>query len=501
MGTDINIGYTALVDRYDLKVIPHYRSSYLAPKGRGYTEITNHHETHVYPKSYALANPDDPLAHLEFALKYEGVNLEIMGQFFRLIDPNAITHYIAEKPTGKYRRKIWFFYEFLLDRALDLPGASNCPYVPLLDPKSYYATQGTKSPRHAIVNNLLGNVVYCPIIRKTETLLSFEEKQLEKQASALLKGIDPAVLERTTNYLFTKETKSSFGIERIKPDRKKQERFITLLEQANNIPKLDKAQLVELQNAIVEEQYQDKDYRVTQNYVGELTSTYQEKIHYISPKPEDIQQLMAGYLAFENNAFTSDVNPVVLAAALAFGFVFLHPFEDGNGRIHRFLIHYVLSKTGFTPVDLIFPVSAVMLKNLKAYDRALETFSKPLLDTINQFELSDSGELTVHEDTAQHYAYLDYTYFTEYLFECIETTIKKDFKEELDFIQRYDKAKSQIQNILDMPDIKVDRIIRCIAQNNGKLGQKMRTTYFSELSDEMVQSIETVVRSTMLNRD
>ena len=36
-------------------------------------------------------------------------------------------------------------------------------------------------------------------------------------------------------------------------------------------------------------------------------------------------------------------NPFLIEAAIAYGFVFLHPFEDGNGRIHRFLIHNILS--------------------------------------------------------------------------------------------------------------------------------------------------------------
>ncbi len=34
---------------------------------------------------------------------------------------------------------------------------------------------------------------------------------------------------------------------------------------------------------------------------------------------------------------------------VGFGFVFLHPFEDGNGRLHRYLIHHVLSARQFTP--------------------------------------------------------------------------------------------------------------------------------------------------------
>ena len=55
---------------------------------------------------------------------------------------------------------------------------------------------------------------------------------------------------------------------------------------------------------------------------------------------------------------------VIHAAAIGYGFVFLHPFEDGNGRIHRFLIHNILARRGFTPADVMAPVSATMLKRV-----------------------------------------------------------------------------------------------------------------------------------------
>ena len=62
----------------------------------------------------------------------------------------------------------------------------------------------------------------------------------------------------------------------------------------------------------------------------------------------------------------------------------------------------------------------------------------------------------------------------------------------------YDKTKAEISRIIDIPDLKLDRIIRCISQNKGVLGGKMRRTYFSELSDEVIQAIETVVQEHML---
>ena len=58
------------------------------------------------------------------------------------------------------------------------------------------------------------------------------------------------------------------------------------------------------------------------------------------------------------------IDPVVAAAMIAFGFVFIHPFVDGNGRIHRYLIHHVLAERGFAPKGIVFPVSAVILERI-----------------------------------------------------------------------------------------------------------------------------------------
>jgi len=494
------VGYSELIKRYELKVMPHYRVSYITLTGRGSSQINEHVETVIYPKIYIPKNPQNPLEQLEFAIKNEGINLEIITLFFERISTELLEEFIEERLTGKYRRKIWYLYEFLTETQLNIPDIKTTPYIDLLDPKNYYTANSIKSKRHAVNNNLFGDREFCPMVRKTETLLEFEKKDLSSLAKKLMKSVDPAILIRAANYLYTKETKSSFGIEKIKPDLKRTGKFISLLEEAHTIPSLDKEILLKLQNNIVDEEYKDTDYRKTQNYVGELTHLYNQRIHYISPRPEDISSLMAAFISCENRLIDSNTHPVVIAAVLAFAFVFLHPFEDGNGRIHRFLIHYVLSKTGFAPDNIIFPVSSVMLKNIAQYDEELERFSKPLLAAINKYELNDQGELSVQEETKFHYQYIDYTHYAEYLFYCIDSIIKEDFKEELDFIVKYDRTKTAIQNIIDMPDIKIDRVIRCIAQNNGTLGKKMRRTHFSELTDKTISDIEIVVNENMLEK-
>ena len=41
--------------------------------------------------------------------------------------------------------------------------------------------------------------------------------------------------------------------------------------------------------------------------------------------------------------------------------MFIHPFLDGNGRLHRYLIREELSVLGFTPKGIVLPVSAFIL--------------------------------------------------------------------------------------------------------------------------------------------
>jgi hypothetical protein len=57
-----------------------------------------------------------------------------------------------------------------------------------------------------------------------------------------------------------------------------------------------------------------------------------------------------------------EVDPVVAAAILAFGFVYIHPFEDGNGRIHRYLIHHVLADgpVGTDPRIQLFTIEELL---------------------------------------------------------------------------------------------------------------------------------------------
>ena len=144
-------------------------------------------------------------------------------------------------------------------------------------------------------------------------------------------------------------------------------------------------------------------------------------------------------MALTRRVIEAGVDPVVAAAVSSFAFVFIHPFEDGNGRIHRFLIHHVLAKGSYGPAKVVFPVSAAILRDRRGYDEVLAGFSEPLLNLIQWRWAGGSvdspgREMVVKNETADLYRYFDATAFAEYLYDRLAASIRRDLKEELDFV-------------------------------------------------------------------
>ncbi len=84
----------------------------------------------------------------------------------------------------------------------------------------------------------------------------------------------------------------------------------------------------------------------------------QEIVHYIAPLPQDLEPMLAGLETFLDR--TRGQSPLMRCAVAAFGFVYIHPLADGNGRVHRFLVNDLLRRDGAVPEPMILPVSALI---------------------------------------------------------------------------------------------------------------------------------------------
>ncbi len=484
-------GYEFLIKHFGLMGIPNWRKSSVSASGTYRSIVQDGAVEDIYPIRYWPG--DKPCDHLEFALKYDGVNLGLLVLIFEHLSQIELTEYIKSKPTGKYTRRIWFFYEFMTGSRLTIDDLTVGNYIDALETEKYFTIQnGKKSQRHRIVNNLLGPRTFCPIIRKTGKLTELAAMDIHKRCEEIVNAYAPELLRRALTYFYKKETNSSFAIEHIKPSTSRTEKFMASLVLAEKEDFCDKDRLIELHNRIVDPRFIADDYRKIQNYVGQSAAWQKEIIHYISPRSDDIHELMSGLLESHQLMKSGNVSPVVHAAAISYGFVFLHPFEDANGRIHRFIIHNILSLSGLVPPGLIFPISAVILKNPADYDASLEAFSRPLLQLID-YRLDEMGQMTIENDTASWYQYIDLTTQTESLFSFIIKTIEEELVTELNYLANYDTVKGAIQDIIDMPDRLIDLFIQLCLQNSGRLFAKKRSAYFSFLTDDEIATMEQAV--------
>jgi hypothetical protein len=487
------IGSQWLKQHYNLSHYLLTHSSYIGSNES--VELTSKgHVEQIYGPKYKVAD-ETPLEHLEFSLKYDDFNLDFLKAVFEKISGDQIETFVASAPGSRYPRKIGFLYEFLTGEQINLSKSVSGNYVDLLDEAKYITGKPIKNTRWRINNNLLGTIAYCPVVRKTKELKDMLSLNIRENIQELRKGYSPDIFNRAINYLYTKETKSSYEIEKESPSVSRMEKFVALLAKAGteeNEEMLATHRLVRLQNAIVDPRFAATDFRDFQNYVGESLPNFQEFIHYICPPPTILLSLMNGLE--ETARKTQGTHPTVRTALIAFGFVFIHPFEDGNGRLHRFLIHDTLIQEKVVPQGLIIPVSAHMLTHIREYDQVLEKYSKPLMQRIKYSKLDDGGlRITNAPEVEPYFRYPDLTDHCVYLIQAIHATITEDMPSELLFIQRYHETKKELQHIVDMPDKLINSMLAFLHQNNGVF-PKRRRDYFPKLTDKEIALMQTVYR-------
>jgi hypothetical protein len=485
------VGHAWLREAFDLNVPPPRTLSYVRETGARRTEVVGPRTYESYPASYA---PDDePTSHLKFALRHEPTDLGVLVAVLKRIPSDEMLAWHDAEPTGKYFRKAWFLYERFAGRTLDVPDATMGNYVPLLDPKRHVVGNRRDSRRHRVSDNLLGGPALCPVVRRTPTLEAAVQRGLDRLAQKIVEAYDPADLMRAVSYLYTKETRSSFAIENELPSPTRTERFVQALRQAFAFDASAPRALVTLQGEIEDPRYAADGWRDLQTFIGSTVAGYREEVHYVCPRPEDVPELMGGWFDLYRRCLADDVHPVVAAAATSFAFVLIHPFEDGNGRIHRFLIHNLLARHEFGPKDVILPVSAAILRDRRGYDEVLAGVSAPVTDRVS-WTLRADGTVAVEGDTVDLYRFFDATSMCEFLFDRLADAVERDLSDELTFLTVFDRATRSAREVVDMPDRRLSLFVRLVLQNGGHLSERKRPQ-FEELSDEEVAAMEAAVRS------
>ena len=409
--------------------------------------------------------------------------------------PGAIEELVREKPTGGYARRIWFLYEWLTGTRLNLLDAETGRYVSVLDPDLQWEAEGQNAPRYRLKNNLPGTPDFCPLVFRTAALSRFAALNLPQRAKDIVANVPRDLLARTAAFLLLKDSRSSYAIEGERPPQDRIQRWGRAIGEAGRQP-LDREELLRLQRIVIgDSRFVKLGFRVEDGFIGEHDRESHTPSPIISaPAPEDLSSLIDGMIAFDHGPAQA-MDAVIAAAILAFGFVYIHPFEDGNGRIHRYLIHHVLAQRGFNPPGVVFPISAAILEQIEQYRQTLESYSQRLLPLI-EWEPTEKFNVHVLNDTGDFYRFFDATPHAEFLYACVEKTIEHDLPNETAFLRRYDEFRSQVEAFIDMPERTIDLLFRFLHQNGGRLSNRAREREFRELTDQETKRIENLYQRT-----
>ena len=438
--------------------------------------------------------PGDSFAgHLIFALRHEHLDLLVLKRVFDAVPPAELETLVRAGATSMPVRRAWYLYEFLTVRTLDVDDAPRAAAIDLLDPKDYFTGKPRPSRRHRVRDNLLGTARFCPVIRRTRTLEDSVALSLAAKARETVGRTGAHLVARAASFLLRADSRASFEIEGERPPRNRLERWGRAALQAGKNP-LTLDEILRLQSVLIEDtRFVRAGLRTDGVFVGERDHHGDPLPEFIGAKMQDLADLVGGLLEANDRMRADGIDPVLKAAATAFGFVYIHPFDDGNGRMHRCLIHHVLAERKFTPPGMVFPVSSVMLDRIDRYRSTLQGHCGPLMPFI-EWRPTLSRNVEVLNDTADLYRYFDCTEEAEFLYSCVGRTVEEDLPHEIEYLRRHDEAIHRIMDAVEMPDRLAENLVMFIRQNKGSLSRNRREHEFTELRDDEVAWIEGIVR-------
>jgi hypothetical protein len=432
--------------------------------------------------------------HLNFALRYEDIDLLVAKRVFETAPADVVQEFVRSAPTGVPARRVWYLYEQFTGRTIDIPElAATLAAIDLLDEEKYFTGLGRLSRRHKVRDNLLGTRQFSPIIRRTPRLTDFVEQRLGDRAKEIVGRTGANVVARAASFLLLADSRASFAIEGERPPRGRLERWARAVLQAGKVP-LTLDEIIRLHGVLIEDRrFVRAGLRQEGVFLGERDDQGDPLPEFIGARPQDLDDLMLGLIATNDRMREAALDPVLKAAATSFGFVYIHPFQDGNGRLHRCLIHHVLAERRFTPPGMVFPVSSVMLSRIDEYRTSLQRHSGPLMNFV-EWRPTPDRNVEVLNETADLYRFFDCTDNAEFLYACVQQTVEHDLPQEIEYLKRHDDAMRRIMDLVDMPDRMAEDVIMFVRKNSGRLGNKRRGGQFAKLTDEEVAAIEAIVQ-------
>lgn len=449
----------------------------------------------TFPAAYA---PENGIrGHFEFGLKYDDLNLEWLSRLFASMAPQWIEDWVDAQPTSVYARRTAFLYEWFTGQRLAAPDTAASSYENAIDPLRYLtSTVPIKVKRWKIIDNLPGTRHFCPLVRLTPEIRQSTQFDLQGELAALDRKFGADLLMRSAAWLTFNESRATFTIEHESDRADDIQRFASAmaLHCGRIETPLSDQSLAVLQTEVLGSRALRTGLRKSPVFVGSAAHHDATVVRYIAPNHESVASLLEGLRAFDERTrphTPATMLSIIRAGALAFGFVYLHPLSDGNGRVHRLLVNDTLIRDGLVPPGVILPISSTIIRsstNRGDYERTLDLISSRQIRKyathyrFGQERVCDDGVVTDFEfdaygDAAHLWRYLDLTAHCAYMGRIIRATVVDNMTDEATFLARHDEARRRLKRTFEMPDRDADAIIRSLRQNNGAVSHKLSITY------------------------
>lgn len=445
----------------------------------------------------AIAPTSDSIVqHLLFALKHEGVNLQVLAAAMPVIPAEQMAAVFKETPNGQYIRMLCCAWEHFTGQQVVAQPRVTAAYVAMFDPVRYHTGASDRDPRWRVDFNGIGTWNYCVTVERTAAIKEALDADVLGAVHEFTAGLNAQLLDRTLSWAYLHETHDSYAIENEAPSEDKARTFIRLLQQAHEPRVLDEAYLVELQASIVTNPYnQAVQYRTEQNWLsdggrGALGVTY------VPPRPDDLPELMAAWADFANRG-AAQLDPVMAASIASFGFVYLHPFMDGNGRLSRFLFHKVLCQSGQLDKGMLLPVSVAMKRHEAEYLDVLQAFSRPARSLVNVKAAGEGDYDFTFKCDDRIFRYWDATACVEFGLRMAHEALNVELRNETSFIAHFDMVRKAIDDKYNLRGSTLATLISIALSTGGTISRRKRDRYREEVSEEIFSAIEQVSREVL----
>jgi len=127
-------------------------------------------------------------------------------------------------------------------------------------------------------------------------------------------------------------------------------------------------------------------------------------------RAQDLGSLVDGAIDYAERAVCGAMDPVLAAAALAFGFASFRPFVAGNGHLHRWLVHHTFDAAGYTLPGFVLPISSAIVRRVEEYRGLVRPHPSS------------------RREPADAYRFADMTRQAEFLYRCLADSIETDLR-------------------------------------------------------------------------